>query len=42
MSKLTVFYLISSKFFVDLFFGTSYLFPHIPSNIPLPIINLTF
>ena len=34
MSEITVFYLISSKFLVDLFLGTSYFFPHIPNKNP--------
>ena len=34
MSKVTVFYLISSKFFAGLFLGTLILFPHIPNKNP--------
>ena len=34
MSKVTVFYLISSKFFVDLFLGTSYFFPYTQQRSP--------
>ena len=42
MSKVTVFYLISSKFFVDLFFGNLIFFPINLTKILLPIISLTF
>ena len=34
MSKVTVFYLISSKFFVDLFLGILIFFPHVPNKNP--------
>ena len=34
MSKVTVFYLISSKFFVSLFLGTLIFFPHMPNKNP--------
>ena len=34
MSKVTVFYLIYSKFFVDLFLGSSYFIPHKLSKDP--------
>ena len=36
MSKLTEFYLIPSKFFIDLFLEP-HIFPHILTKIPLPI-----
>ena len=34
MPKVTVFYLICSKFFVDFFLGTSYFFAPIPNKDP--------
>ena len=41
MTKVTVFYLISSKFLSTFFLGTSF-FSHIPNKDPTPIIYLTF
>ena len=34
MHKVTVFYLISSNFFVNFFLGTSYFTPHVPNKDP--------
>ena len=44
MSKGTVFYLISSEFFVDFFFGNLIYFPHIPNKDPSAyyLFDLTF
>ena len=46
MSKATVFYLISSKFFVDrfffLFFGNLIFFPHTPNKDPPACYLLVF
>ena len=34
MSEVTVFYFVSSKFFVDLFLGILIFFPHTPNTNP--------